>query len=122
METEKGYNMLSENEEVGYSGVYVVNDFATENPQLLMDLQLEFFIWSNLATTQSDHREWIATTDYGSPYKMSYAEYIASEYDVGDLALVFHASYERSGDSEAIKQERVQNAKDWYDYLLSIHN
>ncbi len=84
-----------------------------------MDQQLEFLIWSCQKTTPSDKREWFDTTGYGAPFKMSFVDYIASTKDEGDSALVFHAAYERSSDTKDIRDERVQNAKDWYTYFTT---
>ncbi|WP_372999657.1 phage tail tip lysozyme [Lutispora sp.] len=54
------------------------NGMAQNDPKQLMDLQLEFLIWSSQTSTPSDCRQWFATTNYDSPYKMTYDEYIVS--------------------------------------------
>jgi len=93
------------------------NEMAQNNPKQLMDLQLEFLIWSSLKTTPSSKREWFPTTNYDSPYKMFYEEYIVSTKDVGDLALVFHGSYERSADNATRRQNRIDYANMWYEHF-----
>ncbi len=108
----------------GFKGVTAatdVNNRASSDAKRLMDDELEYLIYSSLSTTptSSVHRQWYATTGYGSPLKMTYEQYIVSTSNAGDLALVFHASYERSSDSSAIKQERYDNANRWYDYFTN---
>ena len=93
------------------------NEMAENDPKQLIDLQLEFLIWSSLSTSPIDGRRWYATTNYRSPYKMTYKEYITSTKDVGELALVFHGSYERSADDAKGLQERVDDAEMWYEYF-----
>lgn len=95
------------------------NNMATNNPKQLIDLQLEYLIYSSLSTTSTSlvDRQWYKTTGYGSPQKMTYEEYIVSTLDAGDLALVFHGSYERSNDTATVKQERKDYANRWYDYF-----
>lgn len=93
------------------------DNLAKNDPKKLMDLQLDFLIYTSKTTTPSNKREWFATTGYGSPYKMTYEQYIVSTKNVGDLALVFHASYERSADDAKRKQNRIDYANKWYDYF-----
>lgn len=98
-----------------------LNKMAMEEPKKLLDEQLKYLIYSSRATTNSGEKEWYATLSlsYGSPYKMTYEEYIVSNCDVGDLALVFHASYERSDRDESEEQRRVESAEQWYEYFNS---
>mgnify|MGYP005763725929 FL=1 len=51
---------------------------------------------------------------------MTYEEYInaGEEYSVEDLALVFHASYERSADDKL--EERMRYASDWETYFENL--
>lgn len=93
------------------------NEMAENNPKQLMDLQLEFLIWSSETSTPSSVREWFPTTNYDSPYRMYFEDYIVSTNDVGDLALVFHGSYERSADDARRKQNRIDYANKWYEYF-----
>ncbi len=45
---------------------------------------------------------------------IKYTEYIKSDLDVKKLALVFHASYERSSDGDDELEERAIAAEKWY--------
>ena len=53
----------------------------------------------------------------GTPLLMSGEEYTKSLCTPKDLALVFHASYERSGDGVKELQERIDAAEEWYRYF-----
>ncbi len=90
------------------------NKLANNEPNKLMDLELEFLIHSSQSKTK---REWLATKGYGSPYKMTYQNYIQSTASAGDLALVFHASYERSSDDEGKLNQRKEWANKWYELI-----
>ncbi|MDT3429178.1 peptidoglycan hydrolase-like protein with peptidoglycan-binding domain [Paenibacillus forsythiae] len=90
---------------------------ALNDPKKLMDKQLEYLL-IEIKEIKPDKREWIPTTGYNSPYKMTSDEYIHSDKNVGDLALVFHGSFERSADTWKTKQVRVDNAKKWYKFLI----
>lgn len=96
---------------------YVRYRKKVSDPQTLLDLQLEYLIWSSEKDTEYDHKEWFPTLSHDSPYKMSYEEYICSTANPEDLALVFHASYERSDDTPKIRRERIDNAEKWYGYF-----
>lgn len=107
-----------------------VNDLAAKDPQKLMDLQLEYL----LTTMKPGGGEWIASEqtvarhydayplDPKTPRLMSYDDYTTSELNASQLALVFHASYERSGDYKVEETDgriakRVNYAENWYDFL-----
>ncbi len=121
----QGYTMYFETGEetednIRYKmGIDFVNDLSTNNPNLLMELELEYFIWSCQASTPSDHREWFATLEYYSPYKLSYSKYIEELYSPSEMALVFHASYERSADGKEAIEERSIAAEKWYQYFMN---
>jgi hypothetical protein len=51
---------------------------------------------------------------------MTCEEFISATNHPGDLAQVFHATYERSGDTATMIEKRVQAANDWYDYLFGL--
>ena len=105
-----------------------VNRMAQNNPQGLMDKQLEFLVKSFVSQDGVDCR-WLpksAEPYYNKlplsdnvPHQMSIEEYSHSTYDSKDLALVFHATYERSGDNADQLQERVDNAEAWYLYFTT---
>lgn len=119
-----GYGLIQRDDSTKFLDWAGLNDETTDNmaktsPKKLIDLQLEFLIWSCQPTIPAEKCEWFSTTNYDSPYEMTYAEYILSTNDPGDLALVFHASYERSNDTVMIRNERVQNAENWYAYFTT---
>lgn len=89
---------------------------TVDNPKGLLDKELEFLIYS-CETKDYNERRWYSTTDYGSTREMTYEEYTSSNLTPEELALIFHGSFERSDDTEAMRQERVQAASDWYDYF-----
>lgn len=91
------------------------NEMAKKDPKHLMDLELDFLIWS----MQPGRGEWLPSlsANYGSPYKMTYKEFITSTKNAGDLALVFYGSYERSSDDAKRKQNRIDFANKWDDYI-----
>lgn len=51
---------------------------------------------------------------------MSSEEYTASDCDPRDLALVFHACYERSGGGKEALEKRANAAKECYKYFTGI--
>lgn len=92
------------------------------NPKELMDSQLKFLLITlNLEGSNEEKTkyggEWIPTTKYGSPYKMTVNDYINSHKGAGELALVFHGSYERSEDSSKALKKRIESAQKWYNFL-----
>ena len=102
-----------------YSGLTreKADKLAEDNPTELMNIQLDYIIYSSLQTTPYAERRWYPTYDYQSPYKMTFEQYITSSHSAYDLAYVFHASYERSRDDEDELKERAEAAKAWYAYL-----
>ncbi|SCW29918.1 hypothetical protein SAMN04487970_10023 [Paenibacillus tianmuensis] len=100
------------------------NKMAQNDPKQLMDKQLEFLLINlNLTGSKEERKnyggEWIPTTKYSSPYKMTVSEFTNSHNDVGELAMVFHGSFERSGDAPGSKAltKRVEYANKWYDFF-----
>jgi len=89
------------------------NEMASNDPKKLMDLNLEYLV----IKMQPGGKEWYPTREYNSPYKMTYDEYIQSDKDAGDLAKVFHAHIERSGDDDSGIERRASNARKWYNIL-----
>jgi len=106
------------------------NNLATSDPKALMDMQIEYL----LTTMKPGGGEWIAGEAYvkdhynacpldsSTPRLMSYSDYISSNIDAGELALVFQAHYERSGDYKVEQiehrlQQRYDYAQDWYIFL-----
>lgn len=103
-----------------------LHEMAKNDPQGLMDKQLEFLMDSfssqnpnvtcRWLETSSDRYYKIAFSD-NTPREMSIEEFSQSTCDSKDLALVFHASYERSSDDKDQLQERVDAAETWYLYF-----
>ncbi|MFA9466995.1 MAG: phage tail tip lysozyme, partial [Velocimicrobium sp.] len=93
----------------------LTNKMAKKDSKHLMDLELDFLIWS----MKPGRGEWLPSksTKYGSPYQMKYKKFIISTKNAGDLALVFHGSYERSSDDAKRKQNRIDFANQWYDLI-----
>ena len=106
------------------------DDMARNNPQRLMELQLEYLI----KTCQPGQGEWLSGSSftqkhynrmplqYGTPSQMSFQQFTSSTSNPGDLALVFNATYERSNDyaekdGVARLQQRYDNANKWYNYF-----
>ena len=127
-----GYGLVQWSEDDGNYFLYTdlkadgVNEKAESNPQGLMNDELEVLV----DTCQPSKYRWI--TDLAPPYyarkdfadnktpkDMSFNEFVKSTCNPGDLALVFHACYERSGDFEERLQLRVDAANKWYDYFLN---
>jgi hypothetical protein len=48
---------------------------------------------------------------------MTFEDYIKSDTIPENLALVFHASYERSNDDDIAINNRMVTARSWYDYF-----
>lgn len=92
------------------------DELIKSSPQELIDMEIEHIIWTS-TISDTDIKRWYATSGYNSPFVMSYDEYIVSEEDVGKLALTFHASYERSNDTEEMKENRVKYATKFYEEL-----
>jgi len=114
------------NDEADEAAANRVNSWATDYPQALMDMELEYLLES-LYSTDSEKKRWLVDKKHkyyrilppssNVPLDMSVDTFIISEYGAGDLALVFHASYERSGDGPERLQKRVDAADRWYEYF-----
>ena len=103
-----------------------LHEMAKNDPQGLMDKQLEYLVESFGSQDPSIIRRWYETSEdryykispsENVPRKMSIETFSQSTYDSKDLALVFHASYERSGDNKEQLQERMDAADAWYQYF-----
>lgn len=131
--TDLGYGLLqwSPSEEyisfVGISHKSKLNEMAKNSPQELMDSQLDYIMQSlgngengvmqrwyeNLAPIYLKKKSFVGEV----PSNMTVEDYKESKCNSGDLALVFHASYERSGDGEKELNIRVEAAERWYRYF-----
>ncbi len=104
-----------------------LNKMAKNNPQELMDSQLDFIMKSLDNEENGVACRWAAkpatSRYYKLPFygdispKMTAEEYRQSTCDPRDLAMVFHASYQRSGDDAVKLQVRVDAAERWYRYF-----
>ena len=100
-----------------------VDRMAAEDPIKLMNNQLDYLIES----MKPEYRIWGTGNrqkqydkyppSEGVPLSMSGEEYTQSSFAPKDMALVFHASYERSGDGVKELQERIDAAEQWYRYF-----
>ena len=118
LEEEMGYDMGCY-EKGSANGVEGVNNLAENDPQMLLDLQLEYLTFSCKKGVDSDYIQWLPglAVANGAPYPMSYEEYFNSTLSPSELAVMFEATYERSGDDDNIIQERKDNAEKWYEYF-----
>jgi hypothetical protein len=69
--TELGYGLVQWDDATKFLDWAKLNEDKADNmaqndPKQLMDLQLEYLIWSSRSTTPVINREWFATTDYDS--------------------------------------------------------
>jgi len=103
-----------------------VNRLAENDPQKLLDIEL-LFLGKTMCTGGG---EWIikGTQAYydrlqpncdKSVTRSSGEEFIKSTEDPGDLALIFHACYERSGNDKKVLQQRADAADTWYTYFAN---
>lgn len=114
-------------EEADANAADCVNEWATEYPQALMDMELEYLLdslygengttlrWYDRDMAQPYYKKLMPSC--GAPSSMSVDTYVTSDWNAGDLALVFHASYERSGGETENLQDRVDAANKWYEYF-----
>ena len=121
LDKELGYGLVQwteANDYLNYAHINPdeVNSMAQEDPQGLMDKQLEFLMKSFtsqdgvgcrwLPDSAETYLNKLPPSD-NVPHNMKIEEYSHSTYDSKDLALVFHATYERSGNNPEQLQERV---------------
>ena len=66
---------------------------------------------------EDGYREWYGTTDYESPFKMTYQEFINTTrgFSPEDMAMIFRGSYERTYNGA---EERQELAGYWYLYYM----
>ena len=101
------------------------NNITEYCPQELMNSQLDYLIH----TMKTGEGEWLTNNTQrfydklslsdGVSGKISGEEYMASTDAPRDLALIFNACYERSGDGTMLLEERVMAAEAWYQYFLN---
>lgn len=104
-----------------------VDNLATADPKKLMDIQLDYLEYTLQPDLEPEERRWliysaqayykIIPLSSGTPNTMTSEDYCKSTCNPGDLALIFHASYERSGDDKNKLQERIDAANAWFKYF-----
>ena len=129
--TRLGYGLVqwspSEEKYLKYKGMKAdeINNYANTTPQELMDSQLRFLLETmRLEETETTGYEWMRknvekyytkiSPSQGTKKIMEVEEYISSDCDPGDLALVFQAHYERSGNHLEIRKNAAEK---WYAYF-----
>ena len=106
-----------------YTVPEVFSSLMDDNPQLAINCQLDYLMQSNSWLYSSAYSNYFdfSGSDYAEemPDKVmiSFEEYQKSEASPACLALIFHAAYERSGDSVSQKDERGESADEWYEYF-----
>lgn len=102
------------------------SELSERSPQKMMDAQLDYLMKSLNADTDGVECRWLVPADekyYKFPLSdddlknMTVKEFSQSTDDYKELAMVFHASYERSGDDKDGIQKRVDYAETWYLYF-----
>ncbi len=105
---------------MGFKNAASANAYAINYPKEMLTAQLELIILTSDPDLGYESMEWYGTMGkerYDAPYDMTFKEYISSTCDVGEMALVFHGAYERSGDSPERRERRVKYAEEWYCYF-----
>lgn len=94
-----------------------VNNLANNDPQALMDAELDCLIWC-CTKSPCDYFSPIAgsSMDHTGIY-LSFNNFKASILSVQTLAIVFHDHYERSGDDATALATRATYAQNWYNYF-----
>ena len=110
------------------------SELAESDPHKMMDIQLDYLLKSFYGVEANEEgdvkhvgRRWLSGNalkyydklplSEGVPKEMTVEEFSKAEYDCKDLALVFHATYERSGDNKDQLQMRADYAEKWYLYF-----
>lgn len=139
--TIKGYGLVQWTDKEGnkfleFAGLKAAEAsiLSESDPHKMMDMQLDFLLKSFYGLKENKEenvkgveKRWLPDNALKFYDKMplsndglkgmSVEKFSRSTEDCKDLALVFHASYERSGDDKEILQERVDNAEKWYLYF-----
>ncbi len=69
----------------------------------------------NFLINESIAGEWFKPAN--SDVKMTFEEYKSSNLSAETLALVFHSHYERSSDTQELLNERMANARKWFEFF-----
>ena len=110
-------------EKQGYTVPNDLNELVKNSPKVAINCQLDYLMQS---------RSWLYSDAFSQYFDFSQSEYVdcmpddvqmsfktfqQSTASPASLALIFHASYERSGDTVEKKDERGASALEWYEYF-----
>ncbi|MBP3458755.1 MAG: hypothetical protein J6K58_06070 [Lachnospiraceae bacterium] len=75
-----------------------------------------------LYTCETD--QWGPTKEYNCPAEVSFTNYIknSEDYNIRDMALIFHGSYEKSGDDRKALEKRENWAEGWYNHFTGVED
>ncbi len=110
-------------EKQGYTVPNGLNELVRDNPKKAMNCQLDYLMQSKNWYYTDEFKRYFDFT--GSDYEehmpdkvqMSFKEFQNSNAAPSCLALIFHASYERSMDTIDAIDERGASAEEWYEYF-----
>lgn len=104
----------------GLADYEAVNSLAQTDSKELMNLELEYLL-------ETHSGRWLIgkakpfldklPPQPGTPADMSFDEFTVSTCDSEDLALIFNATYERSGDGVEGLTKRMEYAERWKNYF-----
>lgn len=107
----KFINYAYDNDIINSKTATAVNSLANNSPKTLLDAELDFLFWScvngHFCKPTGD------ITDH-TGVDITYREFKDSDLSTETLTKVFHDYYEKSADSDAIIEKRVQNAYKWF--------
>ncbi len=107
-------------------GAGEVNNWAKADPKELMNSQLKYIMETmQLKGQKAEEIQWYPQMAWkyvdekffaedSTPREMTAEEYITSNCNPGDLALIFQSHYERSGQH---LENRINAANKWYEYF-----
>lgn len=98
--------------------INIVNDMAIDSPQELMNFELTYFLYS------CENGHWSPTLKYDCPAEVSFKDYIVNKdnYDAREMALIFHGTYEKSGNDATELEKRENWAEGWYEHFMGIED
>ena len=112
--------------ELKYSVPEGLNELIIDNPKEAINCQLDYLI-------QSENEQWLIEPEFyiyfedfpksefademPSEVMIPFSEYTSSKASPACLALIFNASYERSGNAIIEMDERGKYANKWYEYF-----
>ncbi len=113
----------------GYGNYEDYNALIETDPKQMLDYQLEFLLtgkgWYYSNTYLKNYSNAYNSEDINTieeNNEFSFAEFQKSSLNCKVLALMFEASYERSGDDYLMKIERSDSAEKWCNYFDDVNN